>query len=102
MAFLDLKAAFDRVSRPLLWQVLAHLGLHGRMLRAVQGLHDTAAVAVRVDGRSGRTLPSRTGVLQGSPLSPTLFGLLADGLHRQLQADALQCGVTLTLNSSRG
>ena len=38
ICFLDLKSAYDRVSRPVLWQVLQRLGLHGNMLQAIQGL----------------------------------------------------------------
>ena len=82
---LDLQGAYDRVSRPLLWQVLARLGVQGRMLAAIQGLYASASIAINVGGRHGPVLPSRTGVRQGCPLSPTLFGLFADGLHRFLQ-----------------
>ena len=32
-------------------------------------------------------MPSHTGLRQGWPLSPTLFGLFADGLHRYLLAE---------------
>ena len=49
-----------------------------------------------VGGRSGPILPSRTGVRQGCPLSPTLFGLLADGLHTFLQGVAVSEGVALS------
>ena len=82
--------------RTLLWQALQRLGVHGRMLAAVQALYSTATVAVRVQGQRGPALQSQTGVKQGCPLSPTLLGLLADGLHRSLQHAAAASGVQLT------
>ena len=33
VCFLDMEAAYDRVSRPLLWDVLRHLGIHGALLQ---------------------------------------------------------------------
>ena len=76
VCLLDLKGAYDRVSRLLLWQALQRLGVHGTMLTAIQAMHATATVSVRVGGRSGPSLPSRTGVRQGCPLSPTLLACL--------------------------
>ena len=74
--FLDLKGAYDRVQRPLLWQLLRRLGVHGVMLRAIQSLYND----------SGLTIQSVTGVKQGCPMSPTLFELYVDGLHRYLMS----------------
>jgi hypothetical protein len=82
--FLDLQGAFDRVPRPLLWQVLCRLGVHGQMLQAVKSLYESAFVGMNIGGRTGISVPSDTGVRQGCPLSPTLFGLFLDGLHRYL------------------
>ena len=96
VCFLDLKGAFDRVSRPLLWEALERLGLHGRMLAAVQALYSTASIAVRLQGRAGPAFSSDTGVKQGCPLSPTLFGILADGLHRTLQLLDTASGIRLS------
>ena len=92
ICFLDLKSAYDRVSRPVLWQPL---GLHGSMLQAFQGLYGSAIVAVKINGRQGLPLVSVSGVRQGCPLSPTLFGLLADGLHRFLQSAAAADGLAV-------
>ena len=83
--FLDLKSAYDRVNRALLWEVLRRLGIGGRMLAAVQSLYAGCTVAMKIGDRVGRSLPSVTGLKQGCPLSPTLFGLFSDGLHRHLQ-----------------
>ena len=86
--FLDLKGAYDRVQRPLLWQVLQRLGVHGPMLAAVQSLYKDSGLSININGRSGKTVQSHTGVKQG-PLSPTLFGLYIDGMHRFLMSSGL-------------
>jgi hypothetical protein len=96
VCFLDLEGAYDRVSRPLLWKVLRRLGVGPTFLGAVRRLYRTASVAIRILGRCGPALPSRTGVRQGCPLSPTLFGLVMDGMHRHLQAIARSYGVATT------
>ena len=59
----------------------------GRMLAALQSMYETASIRVHVKGRAGGRVPSHTGLRQGCPLSPTLFGLFADGLHRYLLAE---------------
>ena len=58
--FLDLKGAYDRVQRPLLWQVLQRLGLHGPMLAAVQSLYKDSGLTININGRSGKTVLSQT------------------------------------------
>ncbi len=51
--FLDLEGAFDRVPRPLLWEVLRRLGVHGAMLGAIQSLYVDATVAMNIGGQDG-------------------------------------------------
>jgi len=63
--FLDLKSAYDSINLPLLWEVLGRLGIHGRMLAALQWLYATAGLAVKVGGSVGSPHPSLTGVKQG-------------------------------------
>lgn len=96
--FLDLKGAYDRVPRALLWEALQRLGVQGPLLAAIQSLYSSAEYAISVSGRRGPGVQSACGVKQGCPLSPTLFGLLLDGLHWALLAGApgvapqLACG----------
>ena len=94
--FLDLASAYDHVHRPLLWKVLGRLGIHGRMLAAVKSLYATTSLVVKVGGRVGTPIPSLTGVKQGCPLSPTLFGLFLDGLHRYIAAQCPHLGPALS------
>ena len=84
VCFLDLKGAYDHVNRDLLWEALRRLGISGRLLGALQSMYEGCSVAIKVGGRVSPGLPSRLGLKQGCPLSPTLFGLFSDGLHRHL------------------
>ncbi len=96
--FLDLKGAYDRVNRNLLWEVLKRLGIDGCMLGAVQSLYAHNSMSINVEGRTGQPFSSFTGVKQGCPLSPMLFESFIDGLHRHLlwrcpdEGPQLRCG----------
>ena len=57
--------------------------------------NSSATVAVKINGQQGLPLVSVSGVRQGCPLSPTLFGLLADGMHRFLQSAAAADGLAV-------
>ena len=93
--FLDLKGAYDRVRRNLLWVVLERLGIEGQMLAAVKSLYANNTIAIKIGSQVGRSLPTCTGLKQGCPLSPTLFGLFSDGLHRHLQLRCPEVGPQL-------
>ena len=90
---MDFKQAFDRVPRHLLWQKLESAGLGGWALRAVQALYAAVPMCVRVPGGYTPTFQATSGVKQGCPLSPILFGLFLDdfesGLVQQAAAAAL-------------
>ena len=56
------------------------------MLAALQSLYKNSGLAININGNSGRIVQSHTGVKQGCLLSPTLFGLYVDGMHRYLMS----------------
>ena len=74
---------------PSIWAVV------GQWTTAVPHVGGTGQVPAGTHRRRGPALQSEAGVQQGCPLSPTLFGFLADGLHRSLQATAAASGVLL-------
>lgn len=87
-AFIDFRKAYDCVDRKLLWVALERLGVKGRMLSALQAMYGSVCMQVRCGGQLGVPFPAETGVRQGDPLSPLLFGLYIDRLEGWL---ARQC-----------
>ena len=83
---LDLSKAYDRVPRNLLWEVLRRVGVQGECLDAIRSIYDHAFLTMAVGKTFGNQYKPHDGITQGSPLSPTMWSLVADGLIRYVQA----------------
>ncbi len=49
-AFMDLKKAYDRVDRKLLWDVLKIYGVGGQLMEGIKAFYREANACVKVDG----------------------------------------------------
>ena len=94
-AFIDFRKAYDCVHRPLLWDCLRGLGVHGDFMAAVIAMYEGSSMRVRIDGEVGTAFASSQGVRQGDPMSPLLFGLFIDSLERELDAKLPLVGVDM-------
>ena len=65
------------------------------MLAALQAFYSEPTVAIKVAGRVGEPAITKTGVRQGCPLSPTLFGVFIDALEPWLRAQAPDVGIPI-------
>ena len=87
--FLDFAKAYDRLDRDWLFRCMERLGFGGRAMRWARLLADGTQARVLVNGYPTAAFPMRSGVPQGSPLSPLLYDIAAQPLAshmRQLQA----------------
>jgi hypothetical protein len=95
VAFIDFKKAYDWVDRQLLWRCLESLGMHGECLSTLKCMYEKVRLQVRLNGALGSAFDSETGVKQGDPLSPLLFGLFIDKIESFLRDKYPTAGVLL-------
>ncbi|XP_073354974.1 uncharacterized protein [Aegilops tauschii subsp. strangulata] len=88
---LDISRSFDNVSWEYLLELMVTLGFSAKWREWITLLLSTSSSAFLLNGIPGKTILHRCGLRQGDPLSPLLFILAIDPIHRLLKAaeDAL-------------
>lgn len=79
---LDISKAFNTVNWPFLLSIMTHLGFGQRWRDWISSLWCTGSSSFLVNGEPGRRILHCKGVRQGDPLSPMLFILAMEPLHR--------------------
>lgn len=82
--FLDLRKAYDSVSRQRLLLIMKEYGIGERTATLIEKYWTTQQVAIKQSGFYGKAFSPGRGVIQGDVLSPTLFNLVIDTIVRQL------------------
>ena len=71
--FLDIKRAFDHVSKPKLLAAMRKLQLPSNLISWVYSFLSKRAIQLMFDGNVQDETPVEIGIPQGSPISPILF-----------------------------
>ena len=71
--FIDVKGAFDHVSKAQLLRQIIDLGIEGDLIRWTRSFLTNRKVQLVIDGHKNREREIKTGIPQGSPVSPILF-----------------------------
>ena len=86
MAFLDIKAAYDSVDRSILWKRCINAGMDRWTLKIMKELFDRNRAQVVIGRKTSRMFKLKSGVLQGSVLSPLLYSIFINTLPEALEA----------------
>ena len=78
IAFLDLEIVFDRIPRGNLWQALNTYEIPIDLQRAIESTYNVCLSKVNTQMGGGKWFDTKSGVRQGSILSPLLFILCVD------------------------
>ena len=93
MLSIDLKQAFDRVSREALTQALRNLGTDEATIAAVIAIHDTSCYHIQQQDTATSVRTTR-GIRQGCRLAPMLWVVIATAILARLQEPLHRQGTT--------
>ena len=83
-SFVDIKKAYDSVSRDILWDKLAKLGFGPVFIQCLKTIYTDDCINTSLGGRTTRQIYLSRGVRQGCSLSPLLFALYISDLGHEL------------------
>lgn len=82
LVFIDLKAAFDKLDREVLWRAMEDLGLNVNTIRSVKEVYQETRCKIKIGDRLSNSFWVDKGLRQGCPLSPTLFNIYISDLEK--------------------
>ncbi|VDL78169.1 unnamed protein product [Nippostrongylus brasiliensis] len=90
LAFLDLKKAYDRLPREVLWRSLREREVSEHLIQIIRDMYSGSRATIRTPQGFTKKVDIAVAVHQGSALSPILFLLTLDSMVSHLIEDPLK------------
>jgi hypothetical protein len=91
MIFIDLRKAYDKVTRNVLWWALQKHKVSTKYITLIKDMYDNVVTSVRTSDGDTNDFLINIGLHQGSTLSPHLFALVMDEVKRDIQGGIPWC-----------
>nr|KAG5706650.1 hypothetical protein BaRGS_005720 [Batillaria attramentaria] len=88
--FIDYEKAFDSVDREVLWKLLRHYGVPGKIISLIQRTYQDMSCRIAHAGQLSESFEVKNGVRQGCLLSPFLFLLVVGWTTRSGRKNGIQ------------
>ena len=85
MVFIDLKKAYDSVSREVIWKYLEAKNVNSIYIKAIKNMYEIARTCVRTPVGDTKFFPLDVRLHQGSALSPFFFAIILDAITKDIQ-----------------
>ena len=83
-AFIDYKAAYDKIDRVLVWGKLLKSGINGSIFKVIFNMYSEVKSCIQTNGQLTEYFSCGLGLRQGENLSPILFALFVNDLKEYL------------------
>ena len=90
IAFMDLSKAFDSCWRAGIFKKLHEFGVRGKFWKILTACYDQTLLSVRTRHGRSKAFETSAGVLQGSLISPILFLILINGIHKIMEEENIE------------
>jgi hypothetical protein len=91
MVFIDLKKAYDKVPRNVMWWALQKHKVSIKYITLIKDMYDDVVTSVRTSDGDTNDFPINIGLHQGSALSSYLFALVMDEVTKDIQGGIPWC-----------
>jgi hypothetical protein len=85
MVFIDLKKAYDKVTRNVMWRALQKHKVSTKYITLIKDMYDNIVTSVPTSDGDTNDFPINIGLHQRSALSAYLFALVMDEVTRDIQ-----------------
>jgi hypothetical protein len=98
LLFYDLEKAYDSVPRKLLWQALEKANVNQSVIQIIRNIYNNNKCRIKLRANLSEEFCNKKGLLQGCPMSPTLYKIYIDTSLKEWSRKCKQMGLRIEDN----